>query len=262
MNPQQRLQYWQVFDNFRKSRESLYAPKIAKVLNQQKREFIEKYRQGLTSGFLLNSEPLKLIIRNLYFDAGINFGDKVRYFLKQQASQKRRMPMGFNQRMQELIEMYYGVDFLNMSEGITDTTRQLLVDVLTNAQRDGLGFDDTIALLEGTELSRNRARLIARTETITAANSGSMLSAKESGIVVNKVWIATQDARTRHDHYNVSADAIDIDAAFKVGQYEMEQPGARRQPNGLPVPAKEVCNCRCCVSFIAVRDASGRVLTN
>jgi uncharacterized protein with gpF-like domain len=261
MNQQFKREYWQVFDNFRKSREQRYAPAIQKVLNLQKKEFVEQFKQGNTSGFKLNSQPLTKVIRSLYFDAGTTFGHKVLVSIKRQKEQKARMPIGFNERMQQLIEQYYGVDFLNISEGITDTTRDLLVKVLTDAQRQGLGFDDTIKLLEDTELSKSRSRLIARTETVTAANSGAHLSAKESGIVVNKVWIATQDDRTRHDHYNVSTEAISIDEPFIVGAYEMLHPGIRKQPNGLAVPPKEICNCRCVEAFEAVRDASGRVLT-
>lgn len=262
MNQKQRLEYWQVFDNFRKSREALYTPKIAKALNNQKKEFIEQVKQGNTNTFILNSQPLYTIIKGLYLDAGITFGHKVLVSIKRQKEVKARMPIGFNSRMQELIEEYYGLDFLNMSNDISETTRDLLQKVLIQSQADGLGFDDIVKQLENTELSRSRARLIARTETVTAANSGAHLSAKESGIVVNKVWIATQDARTRHDHYNVSSAEIGIDDAFQVGNVMMQQPGVRKQPNGLPVPASEICNCRCCVAFTPARDASGRVLIN
>jgi uncharacterized protein with gpF-like domain len=263
MNQQKKREYWQVFDRFRKSRELIYTPKIAKVLNQQKVEFIEKYKQGHLIGMKLNAEPLQALIRTLCLDAGIRFGHKVLVNIKRQKTeQKARMPIGFNARMQELIEQYYLMDFHDFADSITDTTRDLLQKVLIRAQADGLGFDDTIKQLEATELSRARARLIARTETVTAANSGAHLSAKESGILVKKVWIATQDDRTRHDHYFVSAEAIDIDDPFIVGPYQMDHPGVRKQPNGLAVPPKEVCNCRCVVAYEPVRDAAGRTITN
>jgi hypothetical protein len=171
------------------------------------------------------------------------------------------MPIGFNERMQQLIEEYYGVDFLNLSVDISETTRDILNRVLINAQRDGLGFDDIVKQLESTELSKKRARLIARTETVTAANSGAVLAANESGILLKKIWIATQDARTRHDHRQVNKEPIEMEAAFKVGAYQMSQPGVRKQPNGLAVPPKEVCNCRCTVAFLPQRDSTGRVIS-
>lgn len=263
MTAKQRLEYWQVFDQFRKSREKLYAPKIAKALTAQKREFIEQFKRGATT-FILSGAALKAIITNLYFDGAVTFGAKVQANLTRlrRNEQKARMPIGFSVRMQQLIEQYYGVDFLNLSEGITETTKELLYQVLVTAQRDGLGFDDIVKQLESTELSKNRARLIARTETVTAANSGAYLAAKESGILVKKVWIATRDHRTRHDHSSVSKEEIDADLPFKVGAYEMLYPGIRKQPNGLAVPAKEVVNCRCVVAHVPQRDASGRVILN
>lgn len=261
MTQQFKREYWQVFDNFRKSREEKYAPKIGRALRDQKKEFIEQFKQGATD-FKLNAQPLQTIIKELYFDAGITFGHKVLVSINRQKAEKARMPIGFNEEMQRLIEQYYGVDFLNQSEDIADTTRDELMKVLIQAQRDGLGFDDTLKLVQAKDISENRKRLIARTETVTAANSGAHLSAKQSGILVNKVWIPTLDNRTRHDHSMVSPEPIDIDSPFIVGAYEMLHPGIRRQPNGLPVPAKEVANCRCVEAFQAVRDASGRVLMN
>lgn len=263
MNQQQKIEYWQAFDRFRKSRELKYAPKIAKALNAQKAEFIEQFKsQGYVTK--LNSLPLQQIIRNLYFDAAITFGAKVLTNVKRTQVKslevKRRMPIGFNARMQFLIEQYYGLDFLNLSEGISDTTRQILFDVLTEAQNLGKSFDDIVKELEGTELSKVRSRLIARTETVAASNSGAMLAAQESGILLKKVWIATYDSRTRHTHRGVQTGAIDIDEPFKVGKYEMMQPGSKKQPNGLPVGPEEVCNCRCCVSFVPVRDR-GRIVS-
>lgn len=260
MNPQQRKEYWQVFDNFRKSREQRYGPRIAKILTAQKREFIDRVKQGEQT-IMLNAQPLYSLIKELYLDAGVTFGHKVLVSIKRQKEEKARMPIGFNARMQQLIELYYNTDFWNFSNSITETTRDLLVKVLAQAQADGLGIDDTIKLLEDTELSQNRARLIARTETVTAANSGAHLAAKESGIKVQKVWIATHDIRTRDDHYRVSSAAIEIDEPFDVGGYAMLHPGVRTQTNGMAVPAKEVCNCRCTEAFVPVRDASGRVIS-
>lgn len=258
MTRQQKREYWQAFHHFQQSLERKYAPAIARALTAQKREFIEQYKQGSTI-FRLNSAPLKILIQQLYYDAAIVFGAKVLASLKKI---KARMPIGFNERMQMLIESYYGVDFLNMSEGITDTTREMLIRVLTRAQEAGQGFDDIVRQLEDTELSKIRARMIARTETVSAANKGAMLGAEESGLVVKKIWIATMDNRTRHDHRAVRTDAIAMDEAFKVGGFDMLQPGDRGGKEGRPkVPAKEIVNCRCVISFEPQRDAAGRLIT-
>lgn len=267
MNQQQKLEYWQTFNNFQQSREKKYAPAISRILTEQKKEFIQQFKE---QGYItkLNALPLRRLITDLYFDAAITFGAKVLTAIKRASVEqkslevKRRMPIGFNARMQFLIEQYFGLDFLNMSEDITQTTKDILTKVLIQAQADGLGFDDIVRQLESTELSKKRARLIARTETVSAANSGAMLSAKESGIMVQKIWIATRDARTRHDHRMVETGAIGIDEYFNVGGYQMAQPGDRGGKDGrLKVPAKEICNCRCTVAFQPVRDSAGRTIS-
>lgn len=248
--------YWIVFNSFQKSREKKYAPMIQRALLAQKADFINQYKAGQIT--VLNSAPMVEVIHSLYLDAAIVFGAKVLASLKQE---KARMPMGFNYRMQQLIESYFGIDFLNLSTGISDTTKDILMNVLIDAQAQGLGFDEIIRQLEKTELSKARAAMIARTETVSSANHGAMLGATESGLLVKKVWIATMDNRTRHDHSRVSTEAIGYNEPFNVGGYDMQQPGDKGGKNGaLRVPAKEIVNCRCAVAFEPQRDANGRLI--
>ena len=92
-----------------------------------------------------------------------------------------------------------------------------------------------------------------------------MIYANESGNVMEKVWIAVKDKRTRHDHKTVDGTRLPIETAFtltnaKLGDIGMMQPGVRTQPNGLAVPASEVVNCRCTVAFQAKRDRNGRII--
>jgi uncharacterized protein with gpF-like domain len=105
-----------------------------------------------------------------------------------------------------------------------------------------------------------RAMRIARTETVTAANAAGQIYANTSGMEMNKTWIAVKDKRTRHDHSIVDGTTIDINLPFNVGTAQMMHPGARTQPNGLEVPAKEIVNCRCTVGYVAKRDANGNII--
>ena len=110
-----------------------------------------------------------------------------------------------------------------------------------------------------------RARRIARTETVTAANGAAMIYAQNSGNEMEKIWIAVKDNRTRHDHRQIDGNRQSIEEPFtlvspKYGDVFMMQPGVRQQSNGLPVPAAEVVNCRCTVAFRAKRDSQGRII--
>jgi hypothetical protein len=174
--------------------------------------------------------------------------------------------MGFNARIVELIRQYYGERLLNDAQLMTDYSREIIVRVLGEAAGTGASFDDIVKmLLEHPEFGAMRARRIARTETVTAANGAAMVYAENSGNVMEKIWIAVKDARTRHDHKAVDATRLDIQTPFdlfnqKYGKVQMMQPGARIQPSGLPVPAVEVVNCRCTVAFRAKRGADGRII--
>lgn len=69
--------------------------------------------------------------------------------------------------------------------GISDTTRQDVVRVITDGQADGLSLQQIADKLEGmfTETYKNRALTIARTETAHSYSTASLLGYQESGVV-------------------------------------------------------------------------------
>lgn len=261
MTADEKYQYWLTFHRFQQSREKYFAPHIYKAIRSQYNTFLHAYKAGLRADLALlkiSSAPIIQVLKPLYLDAGKVYGAKVRSYLN---AQKSRSPIGFNERMVALMQAYFNADILNTSEGITDTTRDLIQAVFSQAVEMGWGIDDIIKQLEYTELSRTRARLIARTETVTAANQGAMFAAKDTGLLLNKEWLATYDNRTRHDHMRVNGQTVAIDKPFSVGGYDMMQPGDKGGKDGTPtVPAKEICNCRCTTLFLPLRDGHGKLI--
>lgn len=258
------------FHKFQKSREAFFAPKINDALKKQYKQFTKNISLGLNALDHINSTPLVRIIRNLYMDAGIVYGAKVRAdfvkagLIKRSVKQfelagdqevKNRRPIGFSERMAELIAEYFREDIFEVCEGITDTTKKIITELFNTAYKNGWGIDEIVKRLEDTELSANRARLIARTETVTAANKGAIFVAKDTGLDLNKTWLSAGDARVRYDHRNINGHTVGIDDYFVVGGYEMQQPGDRGGKDGKPaVDIKEIGNCRCCVIFRKVKD--------
>lgn len=133
---------------------------------------------------------------------------------------------------------------------ITDTTRSQVRAALTEAISKRLDVRQASKLLAdriGGAFLRSRALLIARTETTRAANLAAEMGAAETGIELQKVWIATADTRTRPAHLAMRGkDPIAKDALFVVGSKKMKYPG---DPAGGP---ENVINCRCVVSFVPV----------
>lgn len=263
MTEQEKHNYFLRFQRFQQRREKQFAPLINKALQEQYKTFIDNvHKDGVSAINKINSLGIFKVLQDVYFDAAITYGAKIRAdIVKFKKVETKAHAMGFSERMHELIKQYFGVDILNTSEGITQTTRELIREVFINAYAQGLSINDMIKQFEGTELSRIRARTIARTETVGAANAGAYIVAKDSGLKLNKVWLAVNDKRTRHDHRAVDGQQVPRDEYFKVGGYDMLVPGDKGGKNGKPdVPASEVVNCRCTHVYQPVRDANGRLV--
>lgn len=132
---------------------------------------------------------------------------------------------------------------------VADTTRGQIVAAVEKGYADGLGQDGVAGyvadLIPG--MAATRARMIARTETHGAANFGAVEAARETGLLLDKEWIAAEDERTREDHAAASGQVVGMNEPFIVGGEAMAYPG------DPAASADQVINCRCATGFI-VRD--------
>ena len=74
------------------------------------------------------------------------------------------------------------------------------------------------------------------------------------GVVMNKVWIATPDGRTRAWHLSMDGQEVGVDESFVDGHgNELEYPG---DPGGAP---DSIYNCRCSMRshLIGIKDSKG-----
>lgn len=266
------------FHRFQKSREKFYSPKIDKALAGQYKQFTNNIHLGINALDHIDTTPLVKVIRNIYMDAGIVYGAKIRSdFVKQgiikrsevkqyagfdEPEEKARMPIGFSQEMADLIAEYFQQDIFDVCAEMTDYTKEIIKRVLTESYGAGLGINDIVKKLESPELSAARSRTIARTETVTAANQGAMFVAKNTGLPLRKSWLSAKDFRVRGNkpkdkgnHKIMDGQSVGIDDYFHLQNgVTILQPGGRKQENGKPVPKEEVISCRCCVIFRKVKD--------
>lgn len=142
---------------------------------------------------------------------------------------------------------------------INQTTTRFIEKTLNEAIQNGWGADETASRLEDDEMTKARARMIVRTETVRAANFAQLAAADNETYEVEKEWIAVEDSRTRTwastrgkaDHTHAGVDGQ------RVGLYEPYN-------NGLMFPgdpmgsAAQTINCRCTQGFFLKRDANGR----
>lgn len=139
-----------------------------------------------------------------------------------------------------------------------DEVFNLIATAIAEGAGVGEGIRDLAArvqrLLTVTEtpIWRNRAETVARTETLGAFNAGrvdmfAVLAEDLGGGDFEKLWLATDDTRTRKSHREADGQRVPLGSPFTIGAdadlnllgVQMMQPG---DPSG---PANEVINCRC-----------------
>lgn len=114
-------------------------------------------------------------------------------------------------------------------------------------------------LLPIVDNNRNAAIRTARTMVTGAENEGRRdryLEYEEEGLVINKVWIATPDGRTRAWHMDMDGQEVGADEPFIDGHgNELEYPG---DPMAEP---ETVYNCRCSMRshILGFRDSKGKI---
>ena len=172
---------------------------------------------------------------------------------------------GFAEFFQRLAIEYIGQEAIRRRiAGVTNTTRNLIIQSITRGQENGDSVDVIAAALDKLfpAISRHRGALIARTETHGAANFGADQAAKATGLTLRKEWVAADDARTRDfgagdgvvdefSHRAANGQVVDMDQPFRIPKRDgtteaLMFPG---DPVGSP---GNVIGCRCSVSHIVV----------
>lgn len=130
--------------------------------------------------------------------------------------------------------------------GISDSLREAIRRVIERGLAENLG-EEAIAelIVEATagEIAMARARRIARTEIHNAAMFGQQAAAEASPLAFDKVWLATEDARTRESHAAANGQRVGLMSSFVLdGEHG---PVALQYPGDINAPAGEVINCRC-----------------
>lgn len=133
------------------------------------------------------------------------------------------------------------------AQQITQDTEEMLRQQLEEANENGEDLDQIMRrIAEVFDISATgyRAERIARTETISAANAGTIEGYRQTGLVQKKQWLAADDERTREWHAAADGQIVDLDGPFIVGGESLDFPG---DPNGSP---ENIINCRCTVAPI------------
>jgi len=136
---------------------------------------------------------------------------------------------------------------------ISKTTR----DQIRNAVAEGEAVaEGTVAVARriteatGGLIARNRAVLISRTETHSAAVAAGDQAAEATGLQLQREWIAAGDDRTRETHIEANGQVVQLKQPFRVGNGDLMRPG---DPSG---PPEETINCRCVIGHLTPEEVA------
>lgn len=143
---------------------------------------------------------------------------------------------------------------LKFSDEVLETTQQALKDQLVQAVMAGESIeqikDRVREVFSGTVRgTAPRARLIARTETISAFNAARWFAHRQSRVVEAKEWLTAKDERVRPLHVEADGQTVGVTEKFVVGGFLMDFPGDPTAPPHL------ICNCRCTIMPVVAKEA-------
>lgn len=144
---------------------------------------------------------------------------------------------------------------LKFSDTVLETTQNQLKEQLLQSIMAGESIeqikDRVREVFSGTVRgTAPRARLIARTETISAFNAARWFAHRQSRIVEAKEWLTAKDERVRPTHVAADGQRVGITEKFVVGGHLMDFPGDPTAPPQL------ICNCRCTIIPIIAKEVT------
>jgi len=239
--------------------EKVYVVKIYRALKAQINNVVLSLRQGgieyarrRVQSDGIGSEMTEAI-RRMHRSVGLLFARRTLSQLRKSPAKLKR-GFGNNAEWIRSIQEYFRLHLFDSVSSISETTKNHILKVLTQATAEGWTLDRTIKEINDVVYLQHRAERIVRTESVRAANYGVNLGADDYDYEVSKEWCAFNDDRTRDTHRHgsgVDGEMRDIGALFSNG---LEFPG---DPKGS---AKEVINCRCTIAIVAKRDENGRLI--
>lgn len=171
---------------------------------------------------------------------------------------RRRSVIDYEQRISNPFNLGWPevVNYLTLrprqySPQVAATTITGFRKVLSRMFLEGRGIEPMAREIQGhfTEISRYRARTIARTEVVSGSNAANLYSYQASSVVEAKTWLATRDTRTRDTHMDSDGQEVSVNEPFIVGGFRLMAPGDTSLGAGL----EEIVNCRCALAPVVRR---------
>lgn len=246
----------------------------AETIRDLKRSLLVDY-QRLDS--LTSSQKLKLSQMSTLLEQLDQSADKLKKGLRNEITGhlERTGKLAYNELFFEYDSKYTGINFAMLKEeelrtiietpvanfklsdrlndGVVPDLQKNIKADLTRIFLHGASYQKAAArLAEVGYSSYRRAMNITRTEAgrvQAVARQKAQLEAEKLGIEFEKVWVATLDGRTRHNHQLLDGVSVNPDGYFEINGLKA------KQPHMFGIASEDV-NCRCRTISKLVDDLS------
>jgi hypothetical protein len=269
MTARERKQYWIKERN-----------KAARIIKRYNRAFYSDLRadlnlfaeavergqgEGYAQSFLFSQRVFQTM-RQLYGTIGVRYARRA---FNDRTTVKALTTGPGIQEWIDLILQYLGNEFYNRGVlKISNTTKLMMLDIINKGFAEGWGALKTADYIRNNpEIDlqlRNRAEMIARTETGRAIHSGTFVGADKSPFVKVKEWISARDSRTRGNPINGQKDKADhwlMDGQIVEFKQKFVDPRNGRElehPHDPKGTAADTVNCRCTFAVLTKKNEQGK----
>ena len=197
-----------------------FRPRVERALRDGVKLFTDHYQQSQhVEPKIIPSVIVYKALKQMHIIAALNGGRLVSREIRKATKDLSDKENTWVWVVNEYLKMY-GLNQLAIE--ITNTLRETTKAKIQKGVEQGWGVDKIVRELNNGTFPKWMALRIVRTEINKAANTGAMVAAADSGIVLDKKWISAQDNRTRRiprdkfDHLDMNGKQVGFDERFVV----------------------------------------------
>lgn len=242
-DPAAKSAFWRMKDGEKKAFERAVASRFKELFQDEEGRVLAAFNDGaldldhiVDSGATGYERALKAVSLGVVDHFGTAVADKI-----PQRMEGVRFDVA-HPNVLKFLQKYIGEQVTD----VLDTTKKEVRSIVANGLSSNASTDDIARALKGkyrewygqsgTAFDSSRAYTIARTEVHSLAGFAQHEAAAQTGVLLFKEWVATQDGRTRESHAAMNGETVPMEEAYSNG---LMQPG---DPDGDP---SQVIQCRC-----------------
>jgi flagellar basal body rod protein FlgB len=209
------------------------------------------------AGMLYTEVPIADAMKTFYNTAWNKQSRGYVKWLKANLPSQATIGVGFeNPIMDAALKEYFNTIGGKHIKDISDTTLKKVQSAFQTALENNEGFRGAERrLIKEVGMSKTRARMIARTESVMVTNAAKYTQSDIMPILMEKTWIHDHPKNPRNKHVQLDGTTIDLDKKFKaINGIMMKHPG---DPAGLEI---NNINCKCTMLTKAKLDKENNII--